>query len=115
MARYSLYQKALLLALVIIFGTFAYNFSQTGSVTGGAAVVRYAYWDADGDGYGDPKVYLTYAYQQPQGYVTNGMDCDDTDSSAHPGGIESCRPGADNDCDGILDLNEHPELCHRAY
>ena len=107
----NIYRNALLLALVLIFGTFAYNFSQTGGITGNTAVVRYAYWDADGDGYGDPNVYLTNAYRQPEGYVTIGGDCDDTDASRYPGAPEVCKAGVDADCDGKLDLQENPYAC----
>ena len=36
------------------------------------------------------------------GYAACGDDCDDSDSTSHPGASETCD-GADNDCDGIID------------
>ena len=59
------------------------------------------YADSDGDGYGDAAT-LTRACSLPTGFVVNTTDCDDADSSAHPGGTEVCD-GADNDCDGDTD------------
>ena len=38
----------------------------------------------------------------PSGYVTNSTDCDDTQSTVYPGGIEICD-GLDNDCNGLFD------------
>jgi len=110
----SIYRTAMMLALLVVFGAFALNYSQTGSITGNAAVVRYAYLDADGDGYGDPNTYITNAYRQPEGYVTNNLDCDDTDYYRHPGAAQICKIGVDNDCDGILDIDENPVVCHKA-
>ena len=42
------------------------------------------YRDQDGDGYGNPEVYL-YSCIAPAGYVTNGLDCDDNDPNINPG------------------------------
>jgi hypothetical protein len=107
----SIYKMSLMLALLLVFGTFMLNFSQTGSITGNTAVVRYSYWDGDGDGYGDPNTYITNAYRQAEGYVTNNLDCDDTDYYKHPNAPEICKPGVDNDCDGKLDLEENKVIC----
>ena len=41
------------------------------------------YQDADGDGYGNPEV-CQEAETQPEGYVNNNLDCDDTDPDVHP-------------------------------
>ena len=54
--------------------------------------------DADGDGYGDPTVYASEC-EPPSGHVADGTDCDDADSSVHPGAEEACD-GVDRDCDG---------------
>lgn len=48
--------------------------------------------DDDGDGY-------TSA-------ISGGDDCDDTDPSVHPGALEACGDGKDNDCDRATDCEE---------
>lgn len=57
------------------------------------------YADADGDGFGDP---LT-SYQSCTGGVEAGADCDDGDSSIHPGAPEVCRNATDDNCDTYID------------
>ncbi len=59
------------------------------------------YVDADGDGYGDATSTVE-ACAQPTGTVADDTDCDDSDSSIHPGATELCD-GVDNDCDGGTD------------
>jgi len=59
------------------------------------------YGDSDGDGYGDPGT-LLFACFQPAGASNNNQDCDDSQPSVHPGGIEVCD-GFDNDCDNTPD------------
>jgi len=64
--------------------------------------VRYDWYaDADGDGFGDPGSAFDTC-DPPPGYVTDSTDCDDTEASAFPGGVEVCDE-ADNDCDGTVD------------
>jgi hypothetical protein len=62
------------------------------------------YIDYDSDGAGSDS-YTVEACEAPSGYVSADDDCDDTDSSAFPGGTEVCD-GADNDCDGDVDEDE---------
>ncbi len=65
------------------------------------------FWrDADGDGYGDASE-PAEACALADGYAANAEDCDDTASSAHPGGAESCDT-LDNDCDGETDEGVTP-------
>ena len=60
------------------------------------------YADADEDGYGDASVELV-GCEQPEGYVTDDTDCDDTNAEANPGASEVCDEGVDNDCNGLAD------------
>ena len=64
-------------------------------------VTAMAYRDADGDGFGDPADAMPVC-SLPIGYVASSSDCDDTDPTVKPGGIEVCD-GQDNDCDDAID------------
>lgn len=59
------------------------------------------YPDVDNDGYGNSTDSII-ANAQPTGYVIKNGDCDDSDSTIHPGALEVCD-GKDNDCDGNVD------------
>ena len=59
------------------------------------------YADADGDGFGDTGS-MTQACSQPDGYVSNDFDCDDTRSGVNPSAAEVCN-GLDDNCDGFTD------------
>ena len=59
------------------------------------------YADSDSDGYGNPDI-STETCEQPSGYVPQGTDCDDTQSSVYPGAEEACD-GLDNDCNEEID------------
>ncbi|MEN0068434.1 MAG: putative metal-binding motif-containing protein [Myxococcota bacterium] len=66
-----------------------------------------AFWDADGDGFGDPDTFEAICVFQP-GFVTNGDDCDDTRPDVNPDARETCD-FVDNDCDGDVDELLVPE------
>ena len=59
------------------------------------------YADSDSDGYGDPRVFVL-ACDGPSGSVTDGSDCDDSDSAINPDAVEVCN-GVDDDCDADID------------
>ncbi len=59
------------------------------------------YRDADGDGYGTTED-TTDSCAQPDGYILQAGDCDDTNPDINPGATEVCD-GVDNDCDGNAD------------
>jgi hypothetical protein len=56
------------------------------------------YYDADGDGYGDPDIFVEKNVQ-PDGYVLDNTDCDDSVSRIYPGAPEYLD-GIDNQCPG---------------
>jgi len=59
------------------------------------------YDDADGDGYGDASA-SSESCDAASGQVSDGTDCDDTDSGVNPGATESCD-ATDEDCDSTVD------------
>ncbi len=64
---------------------FGVAFGLLGCVTGGESGPDASCIDADGDGECIPN------------------DCDDSDSSVHPGGCEGRIDGVDNNCNGVID------------
>ena len=61
------------------------------------------YRDQDGDGYGDPAIFIERCPPAPSGYVELGGDCNDARADINPGADEICADGVDNDCDGVVD------------
>jgi len=59
------------------------------------------YRDGDGDSYGDAADSIVQC-EQPDGYVTDGTDCDDATAARNPGLEEVCD-GIDNDCNILVD------------
>jgi hypothetical protein len=59
------------------------------------------YADDDGDGFGDAGD-TTLACTQPNGFLSDGTDCDDEDNDVYPGADEICDD-EDNDCDEEID------------
>ena len=74
-----------------------------GQIDEGCTIYTF-YKDADGDTYGDPAFSVTnFTGIAPAGYVTNKTDCDDTKSTVHPGAVEVCGNGIDDNCNGQID------------
>jgi PKD-like domain/Putative metal-binding motif/Secretion system C-terminal sorting domain len=59
------------------------------------------YIDADGDGFGNPLITLV-SCAPVQGYVVNGLDCNDSNGAIRPNAVEVCNT-LDDDCDGQID------------
>ncbi len=70
-----------------------------GQIDNGAGTFYYA--DGDGDGYGNPLVFVQSCTPVAT-FVTNKLDCNDGNAAIHPGAIEICD-GVDNDCNGLTD------------
>jgi hypothetical protein len=47
----------------------------------------------------------------PTGYVADNTDCDDTRANTHPGAVDLCNDGIDNDCNGTIDNVGMPGGC----
>lgn len=65
------------------------------------ACKRVWYFDSDGDAFGNPAVSVL-AEQQPNSYVANDGDCNDSDATINPNAIDECN-GVDDNCDGSID------------
>ena len=62
------------------------------------------YPDTDLDGYGDldPETWVE-ACAQPDGFVTDALDCDDADPEINPMAVEICNDLIDNNCNNSED------------
>lgn len=79
--------------------------TESDTVEDWCATREYRWYDADGDGYGNPSDYIFVSVCDPPlaGYfvATDGQqDCNDADSTIHPGATEVCGDGTDQDCNG---------------
>ncbi|PJE76884.1 hypothetical protein COV05_01665 [Candidatus Uhrbacteria bacterium CG10_big_fil_rev_8_21_14_0_10_48_16] len=63
------------------------------------------YADADGDSYGDPENLLATCVENPEGYVSNANDCDDSEADVNPSAVEICDDLIDNNCNGETDTD----------
>ena len=69
-----------------------------GTVDEGLASTWHA--DLDADGFGDP-ANTVVACEQPEGYLADDSDCNDTSALVHPGAAETdCSDPIDYNCDG---------------
>lgn len=57
------------------------------------------YLDGDSDSFGDPATFVKVC-TQPDGYVSNNLDCNDTSALISPAVSEVNYDGIDNDCNG---------------
>jgi|GEM_PF-1987089 len=81
------------------------------------------YWpDEDGDGFGGSGAPLSECSPMPEGYADNQGDCDDTDATVHPGAVETCLDGIDNDCNGSISclvvevaVQDSDEVCSATW
>lgn len=60
--------------------------------------------DLDGDGFGDP-TQGELACAMPAGFTDDDNDCDDSNASVNPSGVEVCN-GIDDDCDAAVDEDD---------
>ena len=70
-----------------------------GEVDEGVAITLYA--DDDEDGFGSAEDTIE-ACDPPEGFVTTGTDCDDSEDTVYPAAEEVCD-GLDNDCNEEID------------
>ncbi|MEN6353760.1 MAG: T9SS type A sorting domain-containing protein, partial [Bacteroidales bacterium] len=63
------------------------------------------YIDSDNDGYDYGTATVCYGGTIPAGYktTTSGSDCYDSNASVHPGAVEICDNGLDENCNGQID------------
>ena len=71
------------------------------------------YLDSDNDGYGDISSSIE-DYIQPEGYVTNSNDCDDSNENINPGAEEVCDK-VDNNCNGSIDEGFNESCTEYTY
>ena len=75
-----------------------------GDVDEDAADAGVVFTDGDSDGYGGDEAGTACVASHGQSSV--GGDCDDGDPRIHPGAIEVCNAGIDDDCNGLVDDEE---------
>ncbi len=98
--------RHLYLLCILIFTLFAVT-NCSSSSGGGEDPASETTWylDSDGDSYGDPNSSIE-AESQPDDYVDDNTDCNDTNADIHPSASEICDDSLDNDCDGDTDYND---------
>ena len=65
------------------------------------------FFDGDGDGVGGTVGATGAVCESPGlGYTPVGGDCDDTNGQIHPNAQERCGNGIDDNCNGLVDIND---------
>ncbi len=104
------------LATSTVLTTGTYYVSQTISGvesprTAVSVTIIYTYYaDADGDSYGNPLQTQISNSTSLAGYVLNSLDCNDANANVHPGALEICGNGIDDDCNGQIDETCYSEI-----
>jgi len=90
----------ILIALSVVFLALGCDVTVDEDTDAADYTIAY-YRDADGDLYGDATSFVK-ALTQPDGYINNSLDCDDTDAAINPDATEIAGNAADEDCDGVV-------------
>lgn len=90
--------KTILPVLLLVTAVFI-----IGSGCGDGGVSNWWYEDADGDGFGIYESRLQDE-DQPQGYVSNTDDCDDTDAAINPDATEVPDNEIDENCNDLFGI-----------
>jgi hypothetical protein len=87
------------------FNGTLYNFALTGATSNwvNTGVDTTYYQDSDSDTYGNPAV-SQFSTFPPFGYVSNNLDCNDSNTAIQPGATDICN-GLDDNCDNAIDNN----------
>ncbi len=72
------------------------------------------YEDADGDTFGNPNISQT-ANTQPNGFVSDNTDCDDTNANINPNTTEIPDNGIDENCDGLDSLTWYEDADNDTF
>ena len=109
-------------AVISVYAKPTATTTYTATVTNASGCIRTAtatinvttattwYLDADSDGYGIDTTSML-ACSQPTGYAALSGDCDDANPTTHPGAVDVCYDGIDNDCNGVIDNVGMPGGC----
>ena len=100
MGALNLIMKSLLVALLCSFGTPGSSVAQE------VPICTHQYFDADGDGFGDPDASPIIDCSAPLGFVSNADDCNDSAPGINPGAPELADNAIDEDCDGIAQTSD---------
>ena len=71
------------------------------------------YEDHDSDGFGNSEVFIQRC-EQPEGYVVDSTDFNDSSAYAYPGAVELCTDSIDNDNNGFIDCEDFDCDCDES-